>query len=298
MTESEMRSLAELLEARRGCRGFVLSALDVGCRWPVFRGEAPGCEPVFVKLCPPEDARRALRFLTAVGASRLLPRAVLSEALDFRGQAVLCLEWKSAERVNAEDMTDAQADGFLAGCVELSELLARNPDVRIRPEDDPSHQYAELAAYARRHSFLARLIAPLIGIPEDVRTYGDRRLVPIHGDLQPRNYGFDGNRLAAVFDFEALTMGLKCEDATYAFCERLRKSELSASSRRRLVRLFARMAERSPWPRDEWRIAVNHCRLRIAARRLENHPDSAFIVVDIARRDRPLRLLADVLSPR
>ena len=47
---------------------------------------------------------------------------------------------------------------------------------------------------------------------------------------------------------------------------------------------------------DEWRIAVNHARLRIAARRLANHPDSVFIAFDIRRRDAPLLHLLESLS--
>ena len=273
-----------------------LAPLDVECAWPVFKATAIGCEPMFVKVTEPEAARRALAFLSAAERP-FLPRPVLPEALEFGGRSVLCLEWKSAARVNAEDMTDGQLDSFLDGCLSLSAALAayRGPVAPLEEEDSPRGEYAKLDCYALRHRLAGRVVGPLLSVPEAERTYGGRRLVTVHGDLQPKNYGFDGDRFAAVFDTDDITQGLACEDAAYAFTERARRSELAPQKRERLEALFRRLVERSPWPADEWRIAVNHARLRIAARRLANHPDSAFVAFDIRRRDAPLRHLLESL---
>ena len=289
----DIETLTRVVESRLGCRGLRLTRLGVACRWPVFRGEMPGLEPVFVKVARPDEVRRTLAFLAAVGGSRLLPRPVLSEPVVFGERSVLCLEWKAGRTVPAETMTDVQAESFLEGCVELSRTLARFPTgARPREEDDPVRQHAALAGYVSRHPVLGRLLANLAEIPEPERTYGARALVPIHGDLQPKNYGFAGDRMSVVYDFEELTRGLACEDAAYAFTERCRR--LGPGRRReRLIELFVRMMKASPWPLDEWRIAVNHCRLRIAARRLAKHPDSLWVAVDIVRRDRPLKALYD-----
>ena len=199
--------------------------------------------------------------------------------------------------MNAEDMSDAQFASFVDGCRRLSSVLfAYRGELRPVGEDDPELQHAQLAAYAERHPLVGRLLRPLLDVPEARRTYGSRARATIHGDFQPKNYGFDGERFAAVFDFDALTTGLACEDAAYAFTERARRAELSAEKRRRLTELFLRFVGSSPWPKDEWLVAVNHARLRIAARRLDRHPDSPFVAFDIARRDRPLRKLAAALE--
>ena len=293
----DVKALSALIADRLRLVAVDLEPLDVRCAWPVFKATAIGREPMFVKVTERAAAERTLEFLAASEGCPFLPRPVLAEALAFEGHAVLCLEWKASERVNAEDMTEGQLGSFVAGCRILSDALARyrGPITPLTEADSPRGQYAALRDYAGRHPVMAWLLKPLLDIPEAEREYGSRELAIIHGDLQPKNYGFDGDRLAAVYDTDDLTEGLACEDAAYAFTERARRSELSAAKRRRLAELFLHCVELSPWPKDEWLIAVNHARLRIAARRLEKHPDSAFVAFDIARRDKPLRLLVEAL---
>lgn len=289
--------LAALLADRLRLVSLELAPIDVACAWPVFKATSIGWGPAFVKVTTREAAGRALDFLESSDCS-FLPKPAMDGLPDFAGLSVLCLEWKDSSRVNAEDMTDAQLVSFVEGCRELSEAFARfRGTVTPLPEEDsPRGQYDALQRYALRHPFAGRLLKPLLSLPEAERSYGDRPLVTIHGDLQPRNYGFDGDRLAAVYDTDDLTQGLACEDASYAFTERARRAELSTSARQRLTELFLRLVKASAWPKDEWLVAVNHARLRIAARRLGKHPDSVFVAFDIARRDKPLRLLVDALK--
>ena len=293
----DVKALSALIADRLRLVALELVPLGVECAWPVYRAEAIGREAMFVKVTERAAAERTLEFLAASEGCPFLPRPVLADAPDFGGHAVLCLEWKASERVNAEDMTEGQLGSFATGCRILSEALVRyrGPITPLAEADSPRGQYAALREYAARHPVMARLIKPLLGIPEAEREYGARELAIIHGDLQPKNYGFDGDRLAAVYDTDDLTEGLACEDACYAFTERARRSELSAAKRRRLTELFLRLVDLSPWPKDEWLIAVNHSRLRIAARRLEKRPDSMVVAFDIARRDKPLRLLVEAL---
>ena len=293
----DVRRLETELARRMGRNTLDLAPVRVRCRWPVYRAVSPGCAPVFVKLTERASAEKTLEFLSGAEGCAFLPKPLLDEAFDFDGTAVLCLEWKEASSVNAEDMTEGQLLSFAEACKTLSDVLGRYGGA-VRPvgEDDPERQYRVLAEYAARHPLAGRMLRPLLSIPEAARTYSGRGCVTIHGDFQPKNYGFAGDRFAAVFDFDALTKGLACEDAAYAFTERARRAELSAAARRRLETLFSRLVSASPWPREEWRIAVSHARLRIAARRLDRHPDSAFIAFDIARRDRPLRRLAAILE--
>lgn len=275
-----------------------LTPLDVPCAWPVFKVTSVGCEPMFVKVTDSDAARRTLAFLSSAGGLPFLPKPILSEPISFNGLSVLCLEWKETARVNAEDMTEGQLGSFLEGCRQLSKALSdySGAVAPLLEEDSPRGEYNALQCYALRHPIAGRLLKPLLQIPESERFYGNRKLVTIHGDLQPKNYGFDGDRLAAVYDTDDLTKGLACEDAAYAFTERARRSELSASARQRLTDLFVRFVGMSSWAKDEWLIAVNHARLRIAARRLEKRPDSVFVAFDIARRDKPLRFLVQALK--
>ena len=293
----DIRGLSALIADRLRLVAVELVPLDVECAWPVFRATAIGREPMLVKVTERAAAERTLEFLLATEGCPFLPRPVLADAPAFGGHAVLCLEWKASTRVNAEDMTEGQLGSFVTGCRILSEALVhyRGPITPLAEADSPRGQYAMLRDYAGRHPVMAWLLKPLLDIPEAEREYGARELAIIHGDLQPKNYGFDGDRLAAVYDTDDLTEGLACEDAAYAFTERARRSELSAAKRRHLTELFLRFVELSPWPNDEWLIAVNHSRLRIAARRLEKRPDSVFVAFDIARRDKPLRLLVEAL---
>ncbi len=288
--------LATLLAKSLG-EGISLKPLSVSCAWPVFRGVTDAGEQLFVKLSCRESAEKTLSLLLAAQGCPLMPKPRLPELLDFGGRTVLCIEWKRARRVDAEDMTDLQASSFLAGCRELSGVLnAHCGDIPLNEEDSPDCQYAVIADWAAKHPFQARLIRPILSIPEAERSYRGRSLVTIHGDFQELNYGFDGDCLSTVFDFESMTRGLACEDATYAFTERARRSELSARARRRLTELFLSMARQSPWPPDEWLIALNHARLRIASRRLTKSPRSPFIALDVVRRDSPLRHLVEAFT--
>lgn len=297
MMESELQEVVRMISERADRPDLRLSRVAVACRWPVYRGEALGKPPIFVKVARPEEVRNTLALLSSAGPCALLPRPILDEPLDFGEFSVLCLEWMDSSVLFAEKMTKVQLEDFCKGCVSLSKALSQvTLPLSVKQSDDPARQYAFLADYAARYRLAGRLLRKLTGLPAAERTYGSRPLVPIHGDLQPKNYGFDGSRMAAVYDFEEVRLGLACEDAAYAFMERCR--HLGGWRHRRLVSLFRKLIEMSPWPVDEWLVAVNHCRLRIASRRLEKHPDGVLVAFDIWRRDRPLRKLYDIIRQK
>ena len=292
--EEDLQEIVRMISARTDCRGLSLFRIQVACRWPVYCGKIPGRPPIFVKIGRQDEVRKTLALLMSVGACELLPRPVLSEPLDFGEFSILCLEWKQSSVLFAEEMSDEQLKSFCKGCVLLSKSLSQvKVSLSVKESDDPERQYAYLADYAARHRLAGRLLRGLTGLPLAVRAYGDRPLVPVHGDLQPKNYGFVGSQMAAVYDLDEVRLGLACEDAAYAFTERCRR--LGGNRHRRLVSLFLALMRMSPWPADEWLVAVNHSRLRIAARRLAKHPDGRIVAIDIWRRDRPLRKLYDII---
>ena len=47
--------------------------------------------------------------------------------------------------------------------------------------------------------------------------------------------------------------------------------------------------ESMPWPRDELVIACSIVRLQFAVRRIRKHLDSAWVALDVLRRDRAIR---------
>ena len=275
-----------------------LAPLGIPCTWPVFRAVTADGRAMFVKVTEKAAAERTLACLGSAGDCPLLPRPIIPEALDFGEFAVLCLDWRETRRVEPERMTEAQFLSFVEGLRCLSEALKSysGPFSDYAEEDSPESYYDALVRYAARHPLSSRLLKSLLVLPERMRSCAGRELVPIHGDFQSGNYGFDGDRLAAVFDVDDIVPGLPCEDATYAFTERLRHSELTDDERRRIIDLFLRMVGMLPWPLEDWQFAVSHARLRIAARRLLRHPRLPFIVLDVLRRDRPLRLLAEALE--
>ena len=275
-----------------------LAPLGITCTWPVFRAVTADGREMFVKVMEKAAAERTLTCLGSAGGCPLLPRPIIPEALDFGEFAVLCLDWRATQRVEPERMTEAQFLSFVDGCVSMAAALKSysGPFSDYAEEDRPESYYDALVRYAARHPLSSRLLKSLLALPERMRSCAGRELVPIHGDFQSGNYGFDGDRLAAVFDVDDIVPGLPCEDATYAFTERLRHSELTDDERRRIIDLFLRMVGMTPWPLEDWQFAVSHARLRIAARRILRHPHLPFIELDVLRRDKPLRLLAEALE--
>lgn len=294
----ELPELAARIAGRLDRELRELVQLDVSSAWPVFRAVTDDGREMFVKVTEKAAAERTLACLGSAGDCPLLPRPIIPEALDFGEFAALCLDWRATQRVEPERMTDAQFLSFVEGLRSLAVALKSysGPFSDYAEEDRPEDQYAALAHHAARHPLMGRLLRPLLALPERMRSCAGRELVPIHGDFQSGNYGFDGDRFAVVFDVDDIVPGLPCEDATYAFTERLRHSELTDDERRRIIDLFLRMVGMLSWPLEDWQFAVSHARLRIAARRLLRHPRLPFIELDVLRRDRPLRLLAEALE--
>ena len=296
LSPDRIPALAKALSERFGGALFDLTPLDVECSRPVFRATTPGRAPMFVKIASAAETSRTLRLLGAAGSCRLFPKALLPEAFDFDGRSVVCLEWQRGRRLEGEDMTDGEADSFLAGICDMSAALQAAPDVRpATGEDTPEGQFATVADYARRHPHVARFLRGLTDIPARERSYEGRRLLPIHGDFHSCNFGFEDGRIVAVFDFDAMIMGLPCEDAAYPFTESIRQHGLPEAKRKRLRHTFRRLVRASPWPPEEWRVAVNHARLRIAANRIRKHPKSFMTAFDVFRRDRLVRPLLEDL---
>ena len=273
-------------------RHYRLKPLQVKCTYPVFRGEADGFAPVFVKVGTREEWTRTASLLKAIGDCGFFSRFLTDAPIEHNGSAVFVMEWRESRIVFPEDMSDRQAENFVAGCVKLSAVLqkARGASgMASSAELAPERLYDIAADYARRHPLVGRLLRGILDIPAAERTFGSRPLSVIHGDFHAKNFGFAGDELAAVFDFDKLTEGLYCSDLVNALCERFSCFHLSRAARLRLKDVSRRIIACVPWPREELVVACNVVRLQFAARRILKHPDSAWVALDVLRRDRAIR---------
>lgn len=273
-------------------RRYRLTALAVKCTYPVFRGEADGVAPIFVKVGTWEEWSRTAKLLKAIGDCGLFSRFLTDLPIEYNGSAVFVMEWRESKIVFPEDMTERQIESFIAGCARMFAALQQaRGALGITPPtlETPEGLYGDLLQYASRHSLAGRLLKGLVEIPEARRTYGTRPRVVCHGDFHAKNFGFVGGEFAAVYDFDKLTEGLGCSDLVNALCERFSCFHLSRAARRRLCDVTRRIVTRVPWPRDELVIACNIVRLQFAVRRIRKHLDSAWVALDVLRRDRRIR---------
>ena len=273
-------------------RRYRLVPLGVKCTYPVFRGEADGVAPVFVKVGMREEWMRTANLLREIGDCGFFSRFLTDAPIEYNGSAVFVMEWRESRIVFPEDMSDRQAENFAAGCVKLSAVLQKVCGaLGITPPTlgTPEGLYGDILQYVSRHSLAGRLLKGLVEIPETARTYGTHPRAVCHGDFHAKNFGFVGDEFAAVFDFDKLTEGLYCSDLVNALCERFSCFHLSRAARLRLKDVSRRIVARVPWPREELVIACNVIRLQFAARRFRKHPDSAWVALDVIRRDRAIR---------
>ena len=286
---TDLNELRAAIAAAVG-RTYRLTPLGVKCTYPVFKGEADGAAPVFVKVGTQEEWTRTGDLLKAIGDCGFFSRLVAEEPIAYKDHAVLVMEWKESRTVFPEDMNSRQIESFVAGCVKLGAALGAVPVCASRRDADGTDElYGDILQYVAMHPVAGRLLKELVTMPEAERTYGDRPRAVCHGDFHAKNFGFSGDEFAAVYDFDKLTDGLKCSDLVNALMERYSCLGLSRAARERLRDVTRRIVAAVPWPREELVIAANVIRLQFAVRRIRKHPDSAWVAFDIWRRDRALR---------
>lgn len=271
-------------------QAYRLTPLAVKCTYPVFRGEADGVAPIFVKLTPEDEWRKSFSAREALRGCAFVAPFLTPKLLRVGDLVVSILAWSEGKTVLPEEMTDAQIGGFVSGCVRFAAAL-KEAEARIPTREAsrlPETLYGIVSAYARRHPIAARLLGELPTLPAARRLPAPRQVQLIHGDFHAKNFAFAGDELAHVYDFEQPTEGLACSDLMDALVERFSVLGLSRARRRQLSERVRAILARVPWPRAELETAINILRLRFAARRLVKHPDSFWVALDIARRDRKI----------
>ena len=305
--------LESLLRERLGDGSLALERRPADCISRVYRARLSGGRTLFVKWGF-ADAACAAELLRRNPGSPLLPERVVSEEMRLDGRPVYVFAWSDARHIPVEEMSDAQFENFIAACDSLSDVLnepgmveymrrwtaegvRRDPDVR-GPAVDPLDCLETVRSYVALHPATRPLLAPLLAMrPEDLRRPADAELRVVHGDLHPGNFGFDGDRVSAFFDFDNLAFAYPIEDFARVFAESAKKSGLSLHPRQR-SRLFARFRDMTSarGTAEEWRFALNRLRLYYARNSLRRKMSGWRVAFNVAARDRRLRALLGLLD--
>ena len=294
LTGHEISELTTLLEMAIGTTPISLYTVGVGCSHDVYRAHLPDGEDAFVKVTGANSlkhARDIIDFLKHSGGFHVFARSLLREPVVWDGRVVTCFEWLGGDVKPPEEFSDAEVRSLVALYPALAQRLGRA--AFAKPARDLTALYGVVEAFARRHPLARPLLAALLAIPECERTY--RATVVTHGDFQFRNYAFSDGCVSAVFDLDNLVFGSPVADLAYPIAQRYIRRATKADAKRRLEGILREFMSASPCDRREWRIALNVCRLRAAAKRLEKHPDSLYVAFDVWLRDRqsiPLLALA------
>ena len=304
----EDERLERFLRQELDDEALVLERRDAPCISRIYHARSSEGRRLFVKWGF-ASAACAVEFLRRQAGHPLLPERVLERELAFEGHPVLVFAWREVRSIPVERMNDAQYASLLAARTELSALLnepgmvaymreyvARtaptiSADVR-GPAVDPCDCLATVQAFAAAHPLVRWILRPLLSIDrESLRRVPGAPLSVNHGDFHAGNFGFSGDRLTAVFDFDNLAFEYPIEDMSRLFCESAIDSSLTRSQRRLLGTRFSEYVRQTNRPADEWRFAMNRFRLYYARNTLMRHFSQARVAVQVAARDRRLRNL-------
>lgn len=213
-----------------------------------------------VKCSPPERQElfdRLVRHLDDVKGTKAVKRLFAETCpAKFRGCNVICLSWCPGERRFPDQLTDNQFAAFLDDYLAFSSAMQKSTDIApLDPVLDWRQKTLDQCTGVWG-GVLRRLIER--ELPAEGVTYDPKRLKVIHGDFHHGNFLFVDGKVAGFFDLEEFCAGYPADDIVrYFVCaaEHLRWYQLGRL--RRTYRLFAQAVRQLPWPKDEWRTAVN-----------------------------------------
>lgn len=216
---------------------------------------------------------------------------------DYGERSVLGLDWQKGQIVRPEAMSVAQCADLTRAYNRLLADLRKVKDTCLPPPDVDAW-YGTLAAFAKSHPWTRPLLKGLLAIPADERRYDPATATVVVSDFHCENYAFTGDTVTAIFDFDRLRLGSPVEDLAYAIIRRYRKRRLSGAQRRNVRERFLQMVAESPWPKKEWRRAINICRLDTASKwfRGRTRPIGLLAAFNAWRRDRPLAELVKLIA--
>ena len=277
-----------------GIRVVELEPLSIVCAAKVFRAVQDDGRVLFVK-CSRNDGKVAAEFLSRHIGNSLLPESMLKSPVAFGDRWVSVYAFRQMSAVRLDEMTDAQFSSFCEGCREVFGLMRADGDLSAHRNYDA---YLNAARLLSAHSGVMRMfLRSLAALKKEDYMYSptaDQQLV--HWDFTPKNFGFVGDELVAILDFDDLDTGSPVEPLAYLAAQSLRYLSVRCGRkrRRRLVRRLQALQDVFTRPADEWAVAFQRVRLRDAFFALEKHPEGGWrVVFNLWRRDRWLRWLLD-----
>lgn len=248
----------------------------------------------FVKVKARDYNGRTARFLADANLP-FLPKVRF--LFEYGTRSVLGLDWQEGETILPEDMNAAQCADLTRAYNRLQTELKKADAYRLPPMDVDAYSQS-IASFAHSHPWTRPFLKKLLALPKDERLYDPTTVTTIVSDFHCRNYAFVGNTISAMFDFDRLRLGSPVEDLVYAIIRRYRRGELVLAKRRNVRERFLQMVAESPWPKKEWRRAVNVCRLDQAAKwfRGRERPIGLLAAFNAWRRDRPLAELVELIK--
>lgn len=213
-----------------------------------------------VKCSPPERQvlfDRLVRHLDDVKGTKAVRRLFAEPCpATFRGFNVICLSWCPGERRFPDQLTDSQLAAFLDDYLAFSAAMQKSDDnAPLDPVLDWRQKTLDQCTGVWG-GVLRRMIER--ELPAERVTYDSERLRVIHGDFHHGNFLFVDGKVAGFFDLEEFGAGYPADDIVrYFVCaaEHLRWYQLGRL--RRTYRLFAQAVRQLPWPKDEWRTAID-----------------------------------------
>jgi hypothetical protein len=294
----DIEKLTQLV-AEAVCEEFRLKPLKFKCTYPVFRGSTETEKyAAFIKVATKEEWMRTLTVLREVGDNDLLPTLLTEQFIPYGDYAVIVLKWKAGYVTQLDEMTERQVGGLVYGCFHLNEILrkAKHFTPMLGSLRDPDVAWKVVTDYAARHPIAARPLRDLLSLPPDVRRYYGRELTIVHGDFHARNYAFLGGKLASVYDFDKLTQDLSCGDLIQTLVYRFSELNLTRAQRQKLWAVTRKIFTCTSYTREDMVTMAHIWRLRFAAHRIRKHPDSWWVGYDIARRDRRIVELVNIIT--
>ena len=291
--------LRRFLDERLGCRLAGLVPLNIVCAAKVFRAVSADGRVLFVKLSR-NDGKVAAEFLSRHAGHPLLPESLLKRPVAFGDRWVSVYVFRRIAHARLDEMTDAQFKSFCAGCREVFGLMRNDVDLSGRRDYDACLNAAR--SLYERGGCVRPLLRPLVGLTRRDYMYPpgtDLQLV--HWDFTPKNFGFDGETLSAVIDFDDLDAGSPAEPLVYLAAQSLRYRSVRRSRKVRqlLVRRLQVLRDIFGRPEAEWVIACQRTRLRDALFAFEKHPGGGMrTALNLWRRDRWLRWLLGQIRKR
>jgi len=243
----------------------------------------------FLKVGDPVLLKRTRAVSACCKGLDFVPAVLDDGSLEIDGKDILITELKSGISI-AEPfrLTDGQFLSWVKGYLAFSERIQS-----LRPQAVASRLYGTAAEFRKKledavgTSWLKRcILADLLSVARQSRELDGCFRSVIHGDFSHDNFAFSPDGIAAIYDYDLLTLGLPSEDLALSFALRCRESAVRRADLRCMKERIATMVRLCGWPVEDWHTAIVMERLRLATHEIAEGPLTIGLALKIARRDR------------